>query len=52
MGGDPAISVNGRNASVLLTLTDPFEAQRNGIAPSSATEQYRTMFTLNGEAAP
>jgi type II secretory pathway pseudopilin PulG len=52
LGSDPSISVSGRNASVLLTLTDPFEAQRANSAPSTATEQYRTIFTLNGEAAP
>jgi hypothetical protein len=52
MGSNPSIAVTGKSASVLLTLTDPFEAQRSSVAAATATEQYRTIFNLNAEAAP
>ena len=52
LGSDPTISATGRTRSVGITVTDPFRAQRTGRLPATATEQYRTMFTLNVEADP
>lgn len=39
-------SVNSRTAEVMLTLTDPFQAQRAD-NPATATQTYRMLFTLN-----
>jgi hypothetical protein len=56
LGSDPAIAAAGTGGDatvgVVLTLTDPFQAVRPRVAPPSATERYRTVFTLNSEAAP
>ena len=52
LGSDPVVSVTGNSAAVLLTLTDPFQAQRPRVAAPSATERYRTIFNLNAEAQP
>jgi type II secretory pathway pseudopilin PulG len=52
LGSDPALSVSGRIANVVSTLTDPFQAQRPNVPPRTATERYRSIFTLNSEAAP
>ena len=39
-------NVDSRTAEVMLTLTDPFQAQRAD-NPATATQTYRTLFTLN-----
>ena len=57
LGQDPTLArtpalASSRNAGLGLTVTDPFRAGRARLAPASATEQYRTIFTLNAEAAP
>jgi hypothetical protein len=52
LGSDPTLSGQGRTRALGLTVTDPFRAQRAGRLPGSATETYRTMFTLNAESDP
>lgn len=52
LGSDPTLSGQGRTWALGLTVTDPFRAQRAGRLPGSATETYRTMFTLNAESDP
>ena len=52
LGSDPTLSVSGRTANVVSTLTDPFQAQRPNVPARTATERYRSIFTLNSEAAP
>jgi hypothetical protein len=56
LGSDPVIASAGTGgvagATVLLTLTDPFQALRARVPPRAATERYRTIFTLNSEAPP
>lgn len=52
LGSDPTLSVSGSAANVVLTLTDPFQAQRPNVPARTATERYRSIFTLNSEAAP
>ena len=39
-------SAANRTVEVILTVTDPFQAQR-AVNPASATETYRTVYTLN-----
>ena len=39
-------SVVGRTVETMVTITDPFQAQR-AVNPASASESYRTVFTLN-----
>jgi len=39
-------SVASRTVEVMLTITDPYTAQRSDY-PTAATERYRTAFTLN-----
>jgi prepilin-type N-terminal cleavage/methylation domain-containing protein len=50
LGNDVSLSANrsaaGRTVEVVITVTDPFQAQR-AADPRSATETYRTSFTLN-----
>ena len=41
-----ARSVNSRTTEVMVTLTDPFQAQRAD-NPATATQTYRMLFTLN-----
>ncbi|MCH8858715.1 MAG: prepilin-type N-terminal cleavage/methylation domain-containing protein [Proteobacteria bacterium] len=43
-------SVGGRTVEVMLTITDPYAAQRLE-NPALATERYRTIFTLNRDEA-
>ena len=57
LGQDPVVSLTpsvatSRNVTVSLTVTDPFRAVRARLAPASATELYRTIYTLNAEALP
>ncbi|MBV9735373.1 MAG: hypothetical protein JO209_05645 [Acidisphaera sp.] len=52
VGSDPAITVTGQSAAVDLTLTDPFRAVRAGNQYATATEVFRSIYTLNVEANP
>ena len=52
LGSNPVLSGQGRTRSLGITVTDPFRAQRAGRLPATATETYRTMFTLNAESDP
>ena len=44
-----ARTVAGRTVEVTVTVTDPFQAQRAD-DPTTATQTYRTLFTLNRDA--
>jgi Tfp pilus assembly protein PilV len=44
------LSAAWRTVQVTVTLTDPFQAQRAD-DPTTATQTYRTLFTLNRDAA-
>ena len=43
-------SVVGRTVETMVTITDPFQAQR-AVNPAFASETYRTIFTLNRDIA-
>jgi hypothetical protein len=43
-------SIASRTVEVMLTLTDPFQAQR-AKNPATATQTYRILFTLNRDTA-
>jgi hypothetical protein len=43
-------SVVGRTVETMVTISDPFQAQR-GPNPAFASETYRTIFTLNRDIA-
>jgi prepilin-type N-terminal cleavage/methylation domain-containing protein len=54
IGNDVSLSTNrspaNRTVEVTVTITDPFQAQR-AVNSASATESYRTSFTLNRDMA-
>jgi hypothetical protein len=52
LGADPAISVAAPNAALSWRIADPFRATQPNVPAATATERYRTIFTLNVESPP